>query len=72
MTNDFVEQAKRKVREIGKQLSDEVDKRRETLSPQMNDALHATQAQAEDAMTEVQTFLKKTAQSIRDDINKRP
>ncbi|HEY8297430.1 MAG TPA: hypothetical protein VIG32_05360 [Candidatus Baltobacteraceae bacterium] len=72
MNNDFIERAKRKAQDLGKQLNETVEKQREQLSPQVHDALNQTQAQAEDALTELKGFVKKTAQSIRDDINKRP
>ncbi|MGZ3496040.1 MAG: hypothetical protein ACXWNK_01280 [Vulcanimicrobiaceae bacterium] len=72
MNDDLLEQAKRKAQELGKHLSDTVERQREHLSPRVQDALRQTQTQAEDALGEIGGFLKKAAQTIRDDINRRP
>ncbi|HEY8314183.1 MAG TPA: hypothetical protein VIG51_08385 [Candidatus Baltobacteraceae bacterium] len=71
MNDDFLERAKRKAQELGKQLNDKVDERRDQLSPRLHEALDRTQAQAEDAIGELGGLLKKAAKSIRDDVNKR-
>lgn len=72
MNDDLIEQAKRKARELGKQLGDRVEREREHLSPRVQDAIRETQAQTEDALGEIGNLFKKAAQTIRDDISHRP
>ena len=61
MNGDFFDQAKRKARELGKQFA-----------PRVQDALHQSQIQAEDALDELRGFVRKAARTIRDDVNRRP
>ena len=72
MNDDLLEQAKRKAQALGKHFGETVEKQREQLSPRVQDALRQSQVQAEDALDELRGFVKKAAQTIRDDINRRP
>ncbi|MHB8145284.1 MAG: hypothetical protein ACYDEW_06570 [Vulcanimicrobiaceae bacterium] len=83
MHDDPLDKAKQAAQNLGKQIGDGIERQRERLSPQAREALLETQAQTQEALSQIGGLLKvgarkaraaaeAAAQAIRDDIGKRP